>query len=492
MVFYLQTELNKKVDSFFKKYELTEITLDTVKKFFNLQEKNNYGNILHAIVNYKYNNDKMIKTIELLLELGIDVNHKASETGYSFIHLALYGYTENETEYSYSTDFIVKLIELAKKYNFNVNITDHDDDTIIHAALASEDYTGKIMPLIDALGVDFDLKKKDNQQNDIYQALVVYKKQAEKDGNQSWLKKLTDEETEIKICIEKSKYNLEDINKKLEELTSKFNELMSNITILNILECHEDFQKLIKEFNIFLKQKAFFTQETSDHIDVESKYYSKVKVIINDTLNRLKENPRFKDIKTLESIINNFSFQEELEKLDQIKQNYQKSINILKEKIEQCDSLFKLNKIASDLENIADEEVKVELIELLNNKKQILIDLIEKITKIQTQIKLINDWMVRQPFFEFDTSSQKTLIDLETKNFQQLSEYYQEQNANLSNLKQIIQDNLKSLIQSFDFLIENKLMTQQELWKPIINSQQESNQPATQKAKRQTKQARKK
>ncbi len=49
-----KTELNKAVDNFFKKYSGNSITKDAVKKSFNLKDKNEYGNLLHAIVNYYY------------------------------------------------------------------------------------------------------------------------------------------------------------------------------------------------------------------------------------------------------------------------------------------------------------------------------------------------------------------------------------------------------------------------------------------------------
>ena len=56
------------------------------------------------------------------MELGIDVNLRAKATGYTFIQLAIYGYNVAEEEYSYSTDYILKLIELAKNYRLKVNL----------------------------------------------------------------------------------------------------------------------------------------------------------------------------------------------------------------------------------------------------------------------------------------------------------------------------------------------------------------------------------
>ena len=131
-VIALETDINKRVNEFFKKYQLNEITPENVKKHFkNIKETNNYGGLLHAAVQNKFEENKVVKFIEVLLECGVDANLKGKDTGYSFIHLALYGYTDNEKDYSYTTEFILKLISIAKNYNFDVNIKDNDGDSII-------------------------------------------------------------------------------------------------------------------------------------------------------------------------------------------------------------------------------------------------------------------------------------------------------------------------------------------------------------------------
>ncbi len=224
--------LQEKIESFFKRLSLEEMnTLNISYYLFEIYNKNknsydnDYGNLLHEVINHKYNEEKVLKFIDALLDGGYDVNYQGKKTGYTFIHLALYGYTSDNEEYSYSTEFIVKLINLAKKYNFNVNLKDNDGDTIIHTALASEVYSGKVIPLLKALGNDFDISAVDGNNNSIQDALDSYIKEA-KNTNETWYNRLISEKEEI-IKYIKSKIDTEtqsestpkDIVKKKKENT---------------------------------------------------------------------------------------------------------------------------------------------------------------------------------------------------------------------------------------------------------------------------------
>ena len=217
-VIILETDINIKVNNFLKKIGINMITKENIKKYFkNINATNQYGGLLHATVQNKFPEDKTLKFIDTLLQCGVDVNLKGASTGYSFIHLALYGYTYNGEDYSYSTEFIIKLISLAKKYNFDVNIKDNDGDSLIHTALASEIYTGDTAVLIDTLGDEYDLQCKDNNGNNIYEALIEYKKEAEQDKNKAWYYRLSKEEEIIKSYIEKN-------NKTVKIATTKKNQ----------------------------------------------------------------------------------------------------------------------------------------------------------------------------------------------------------------------------------------------------------------------------
>ena len=179
-----------------------------------------------------------------MLQCGIDVNLKGRSTGYSFIHLALYGYTKNGKDYSYSTEFIIKLITLARKYNFDVNIKDNDGDSLIHTALASETYTGDTSVLIDTLGDEYNLQCKDNNGNNIYEALIAYKKEAEQDKNKIWYDRLSKEEKIIKSYVEKNnEVAKEDVQTSEENLVQ---EETDNQDIQRIEEVIEDKDQLTK------------------------------------------------------------------------------------------------------------------------------------------------------------------------------------------------------------------------------------------------------
>jgi len=224
----MNTDLNNEVKQFFSKYKLREINISNIKKHFkNIFQENEYGSLLHAAVHNKYSIDKVLKFIEVLLENKVNPNLKGKLTGYSFIHLALYGYTDNNEDFSYSTDFIVELINLSKQYNFDVNIKDHDSDSIIHTALASEIYTVEIIPLINALWKGFDINCKDNNNHNIYQALLEYKEEAQDDSNSEWLNKLIKEEEAIKKLIE-IYYNNVEKNSAEEDNSNKNNTQENN------------------------------------------------------------------------------------------------------------------------------------------------------------------------------------------------------------------------------------------------------------------------
>ena len=197
--YIMLTKLNETVENFF---QLTgkDFNYEEIQKNFDFdgKDENEYGNLLHAALHQHFDEEKVLKFIKLLLENGYDVNYKGKSTGYNFIQLMLYGYTDDEGEdYSYSQEFILKLISLAKKYNLDVNTKDNDGDSIVHTAIASEVYEGEIIPILDALGEKFDLQCKDNKGNDLKSAFDLYKSLA-KEENLNWYSRLEREEKALK------------------------------------------------------------------------------------------------------------------------------------------------------------------------------------------------------------------------------------------------------------------------------------------------------
>ena len=131
--------------------------------------------------------------------------------------MALYGYTDEklEKDFSYSQDFIVKLIKIAKKYGLDVNARDNDGDSIVHTAIASEVYVGSILPILDALGDDFDINCQDNNGNSLNKAFYLYKKEAEK-TNKRWFNRLEKEESKLMIRLEFKSLTLKNMTKSKE------------------------------------------------------------------------------------------------------------------------------------------------------------------------------------------------------------------------------------------------------------------------------------
>ena len=436
----MKTNINEKMSNFFKEHKLDEITKENIKKYFNdINKINEYGGLLHAAVQNKFPEDKVLKFIDILLQCGVDVNLKGKSTGYSFIHLALYGYTENGEDYSYSTEFINKLISLAKKYNFNVNIKDNDGDSIIHTALASEVYTGDTAVLIDALGDKYDLQCEDNNGNNIYEALIGYKQEASQTKNKIWYDRLSQEREKIKSYIEKNnetvKENIqtteetiedtkeiqtieEDIEdedqilivdleeEKIQKEESKENQLnniikqenidyetinqlktrieamLLNITIEFLLLNYATILNDKNKLNTYLENNDLSIREKSSIILLSNKLDLLLKETIN---NYIIENQTIENVDRLKAMLIAFNYEDELQLLNEIIKESSEEISI--DDINECKTLRDMNSLKAEIENIQNEDIKKTLLKELN-KKEILF--IEQIESIKLKINVIN------------------------------------------------------------------------------------------------------
>ena len=452
-VIFLRTDINIKVNDFLRKNVLNGITKESIKKNFkDINATNQFGGLLHAAIYYKFSEDKALKFIDILLQCGIDVNLKGESTGYSFIHLALYGYTENEEDYSYSTEFIIKLITLAKKYNFDVNIKDNDGDSLIHTALASETYTGDTAVLIDTLGDKYDLQCKDNNGNNIYEALIAYKKEAEQDKNKIWYDRLSKEEKVIKSYIEKNNevakeevqtpeenlvqeetnnqeiqrieeviadedqlpktYLEADDNIQIEEtedsrlndashqenkrdneetfnyLKTNIEALLPNITIEYLLEDYMTVLNYKNMLPIYLNKQNLNIKEKSSIRLLANKLDLLLKEIINNYLNVIIESQDRKNVERLKKILIEFGYEDELQLLNEIISESTKEQEITLNDINECKTLNDLNSLKEKIKMITNEDIKSNLLEELNQKEILFI---EQIESIKAKINLIND-----------------------------------------------------------------------------------------------------
>ena len=451
-VIFLRTDINIKVNDFLRKNGLNVITKENIKKYFkNINATNRYGGLLHAAVQNKFPEDKTLKFIDTLLQCGVDVNLKGASTGYSFIHLALYGYTKNGEDYSYSTEFIINLITLARKYNFDVNIKDNDGDSLIHTALASETYTGDTSVLIDTLGDEYNLQCKDNNGNNIYEALIAYKKEAEQDKNKIWYDRLSKEEKIIKSYVEKNnevakedvqtseenlvqeetdnqdiqrieevigdkdqltKTSLEaDDNIQIEEtedsrlndashqenkrdneetfnyLKTNIEALLPNITIEYLLEDYMTVLNYKNMLSTYLNKQNLNIKEKSSIRLLANKLDLLLKEIINNYLNVIIESQDRKNVERLKKILIEFGYEDELQLLNEIISESAKEQEITLNDINECKTLNDLNSLKEKIEMITNEDIKLSLLDELN-KKEILF--VEQIESIKAKINLIN------------------------------------------------------------------------------------------------------
>ena len=408
-VIFLETDINIEVNNFFKKYNLNEITKENIIKYFkDINATNQYGGLLHAAVQNKFPEDKVLKFIDTLIQCGVYVNLKAKSTGYSFIHLALYGYTEDEEDYSYSTEFIIKLISLAKKYNFDVNIKDNDGDSLIHTALASEIYTGDTAVLIDALGDKYDLQCKDNNGNNIYEALIKYKEEARQTNNKNWYVRLSQEKEKILLYTENNNIAgkeeiqtpeenlvqedtdnkevqgieevIEDDEDQLSKIDSKeeikileteenqideisqqennnyetINQLkirieamIPNITIEFLLLNYATILNDKNKLNTYLESKDLSIREKSS-IKLLSK---KLDLLIKETINNyIIESQTIKNADRLKAMLIAFNYEDEVQLLNEIIPESSEEISI--DDINECKTLRDMNSLEEEIENI--------------------------------------------------------------------------------------------------------------------------------------------
>lgn len=479
------TGLNEQLEQFFKMYQFDEINFENIDNFLkDIHMQNEYGNLLHAAVHQKFDEDKVLKFIQLLLENGVDVNNKGKETGYTFIHLALYGYTEDDKDYSYTTDFIIKLIELAKKYGFNVQSVDNDQDSIVHTALASEVYEGKTVPIIKALGDHYDVLCKDQNKNNIYEALLEYKKEASENHNDKWYNRLLSEEQAIRQIVEIHSYSLDQINQKLEQIKTKIESEIFSINIEYFLSHYSEILKIKNDLEFCLEKQRLFVSNDAEYIDLQLKFNQFLQQLILKYIKEISSQPNYQSINMGTTILESFHYQDELVLLNQVKEKYSDSIENLKLSILNCLNFQQLNEIKKRVEQILDSEIQNQLLTSYEEKCQQFEEIIQKIQLLETRINSTNHWMNQE--------NNKEKINYNSLGFKQLEElelnYKKDLEDNKSKISQQIEKQLDSLLKSAFSLADEHVFSEEELWNIIHTNidkhQSKSNQKSKKKGKK--------
>lgn len=400
----MQTDLNKSISKFLS-LPVEKITLEEIKKVFSKNDKNDYGNLLHAIVQNKYDEDKVLKFISILLENGYDVNYKSKNTGYNFIQLALYGYTDKDgVDHSYSTDFILKLINISRKYNLDVNTKDNDGDSIVHTAIASEVYTGNILPIIDALGKEFDIECKDNNGNNLNSALKLYIEDA-KNSNKEWYDRLIKEEPILSERFELGNDTLEEITLQEQQIKIQLEQIVNNINIKYIVENKEEIFLLKNKLSIVLQKKSILTKKETNFDEIWSKYNELLEHVFNNEINKLSQQKNFNGLKELLIVLKDYNYENGIEKINIILEDYKKLVEKIRTKIENDYSLSNKEKIQQAI-SILIEADKEELLLLLNDIENKIVCSIEE---IKGQNRVLNNIGITNEYINYRNSTLKEL-----------------------------------------------------------------------------------
>lgn len=424
----METPLNVEMKKFFKQYDLEHITIENIKKSFNdIHEQNIYGGLLHAAVENKFPEESVLKFMKALLDYGVDVNLRGKATGYTFIQLALYGYTEKDKDYPYSTEFILKLIDLAHGYGFDVNSKDNDGDSLIHTALASEVYMGKVIPLLQALGKEYDVLCQDNSGNDISKALQIYKDEAKESKNTTWYQRLTREEDMITKYVLMGQYSPEEVESELNNLKTQLNTIISNLSMDYLLNNLENLLQLKEQYSFYLSKYNLFHEEKLDFSVVWNSYDQLLKKVVHNYLETISNHPSYQVIDPLSPVLSSLQFSEELEKLNEIKKSYTKNIQDFSKQISESATLVELEKLGEAIALYQDDDVCQQLREEASKRQQQFQDKILTIQHLfSTQQLLCNlnlgSFPMEESAFDYRSMTAEALSSLESSLNGQLEE----------------------------------------------------------------------
>ncbi len=458
----MQTDLNKQVDAFFEQHSISEINIENINTCFpDLQVENEYGNLLHAAVHHLYPEEKVLTFMKCLLEHGIDVNKQGKNTGYSFIHLALYGYTdEEEVDYSYSTEFIIQLIQLAIPYGFNVGIVDSDQDSIIHTALASEVYTGKTIDLIGVLGDNYDYTCKDDHNRNIYEALLNYREEAKREKNTVWYDRLNSEEQEMKWLVESSRFSLKETEKKLKELKEKSLILYQDIALEYLMNNFSFIAQFKKEIEHFLSLYHSLTSDQTEYDSLWNPLCTKIRKVLSESLKEVVTKPTFSKLNHLETICISLDLDEEKKLLQEIHQAYEGKISILKEKTAKISHLKELLELKAEIEKLEKSEEEKELCSTVDSRINKVSYLINEVQGLTSELIFLRKLIAPDEAIMEDqdlwTINEELLLQKKQSLQQQIEETKE-------SCHQLLSDKLTELGTFIQMVQENDLLSDEEI-----------------------------
>lgn len=375
-------EIKEELTTLFK-LPIKEITYEEInyklRSYEGIKYCDDYGNLLHAVVSNKYDEEKTFKFIEELLSHGYDVNYKNKSNNHNFIQWAFYGYIENDEHYSYSTEFIVKLINIAKKYGLDVNAKDSYGSNIIHMALDKSTYEGQVFPLLDALGENFDFECKDRYGRNLLEIIDDHKNYTKVNHDNVWFNRWVEEEKEFKKRILGKENASDDKTKNSSLTTSKVETDINTFETTKNLDNYANTDETVEDV-ISEEEKEISGDDESERKQVEkvnktikSSTDSKKEPIENQQL-IIKENPNI-DLPTRVGSEIDLSKLSLLE-LKQLSENIVNMINIKKQeaiterqnKLEESidamlaleeTGLYERSELEESIENVFSKKVKI-------------------------------------------------------------------------------------------------------------------------------------
>lgn len=451
-----KTELNKKLDAFFEKCEKNPIT----EKIFdssglNIKEVNEYGNLLHASINYGYNVKRVLEFIDILLKKGINVNYKGKNTGLSFIHLALYGYTgSDENDHSYPESFIVELIKLAKNYGLDVNIKDNDKEDIATCAVASEIYEGSVLKIIESLGPTYELPE------NFMEIYYNYLEEAKSENNKMWYNRLNGELKAIETYVKRSKLNPEELEATIKENVDILKHKTDNLDYTILSETYTEIHSLIEETHKLISQIAMLNVDTSEIANYLNDLLNLFQDILESRLTLIEQNPHQASLNTIKAIAVCFSFSTLIEQIEEISKSYQEYLESLRKEAKDTKNLSECRQV---LIQVKDSEIFEELKSLIAENMENLNSSIEMAKKSFYDVKTVEDiaksFVDVSPIKEevnYDTLSLEEINKIALSNREVITSYQ-------SSIKGKVAELYEQLYASLKPLLESGLISQEEI-----------------------------
>lgn len=441
-IFYKNLKLEEIIEYF--DLPIDEITYESIREdLLKNLDIQNYCSSLNIILfcglggMEHINSEKSLKFIEILLQNGFNTNYCNNYfNGDNLIQFAI--------EKGCSTEFVVKLINLAKKYKLNVNAKNMSGDSIIHTAISSRNYLGEILPIMEALGPNFDFNCKDKNRKDIIVRFNMCKSEVEKEIEdvEYWIGYYKNEENSKEMFLEETKEEEAKLNyissyyKRLIREENFFrkaiNVLRNSIDVLpktmrrqkqrssistsdksvakqNMVSEHRDFDK-----SLFLKINDISSKLTFDFIiqnrETLAKLKDKLITLGNDetlssddkkvvstkleTFNKLIQETVTKEVERVK-MSNDMSYLSDLEKKLQEngfqtqQQTLEKVIDDYQTKVKWLANSIKYNltlKNSSEIEemlNTLDSENKKNLTKDFQARKKKLLEVVDRFEKLQ-------------------------------------------------------------------------------------------------------------